>query len=100
MFSAFGGKQRPGAITKAGNKIARVMLVEAAWGYRLSPKVGQILLQKPMDYIPPLKDTAWKAQVRLNKRFRQLEKRGKRNTVAALVGFIWYVAIGAIPTKA
>ena len=45
-----GGKQRPGAITKAGNKIARVMLIEAAWGYRWPPKVGQILLQKRMNY--------------------------------------------------
>ena len=100
-----GGKQRPGAITKAGNKIARAMLVEAAWGYRWPPKVGQILLQKRMNYSQPLKDTAWKAQVRLNKRFRQLEKRGKRNTVAAtavareFVGFIWYVAIGAMSMK-
>lgn len=99
-----GSKQRPGGITKAGNKIARVMLVEAAWAYRWPPKVGVDLMLKRQDYSQELKDTGWKAQVRLNKRFRRLEGRGKRSTAAAvareLVGFIWATAISAMPKTA
>lgn len=98
-----GSKQRPGGITKAGNKIARVMLVEAAWSYKWPPKVGVLLMLKRENYSQALKDIGWKAQVRLNQRFRRLEGRGKRSTVAAaavareLVGFIWATAISAMP---
>lgn len=67
-----GSRVRPGGITKAGNTIARVMLVEAAWAYRWPPKVGAMLLRKREDYDQELKDIAWKAQIRLNKRFRRL----------------------------
>lgn len=101
-----GRKVRPGGITKAGNSIARVMLVEAAWAYRWPPKVGAMLLRKREDYDQALKDIAWKAQLRLNKRFRRLEGRGKRSNVAAtavareLVGFIWATAVGATPKAA
>lgn len=101
-----GSKVRPGSITKAGNSIARVMLVEAAWAYRWPPKVGAMLLRKREEYDQALKDIAWKAQVRLNKRFRRLEGRGKRSNVAAtavareLVGFIWATAVGATPKVA
>lgn len=98
-----GSKQRPGGITKAGNKIARVMLVEAAWSYKWPPKIGVLLMLKRENYSQTLKDIGWKAQVRLNQRFRRLESRGKRSTVAAaavareLVGFIWATAISAMP---
>jgi hypothetical protein len=101
-----GSKQRPGGITKAGNKIARVMLVEAAWSYKWPPKVGVLLMLKRENYSQALKDIGWKAQVRLNQRFRRLESRGKRSTVAAaavareLVGFIWATAISVMPKAA
>ncbi|WP_299654282.1 IS110 family transposase [uncultured Jannaschia sp.] len=101
-----GGKFRSGGITKAGNTIARVMLVEAAWAYRWPPKVGAMLLRKREPYAQELKDVAWKAQVRLNRRFRRLEGRGKRSNVAAtavareLVGFIWAIAIRTTPKPA
>ena len=101
-----GSRKRPGGITKAGNTIARVMLVEAAWAYRWTPKIGAMLMRKRDGHDQALKDVAWKAQVRLNKRFRRLESRGKRSTIAAtavareLVGFIWATAIGAMPKAA
>lgn len=98
-----GRKIRPGGITKAGNTISRVMLVEAAWSYRWPPKVGELLLRKRDGYDQALKDAAWKAQLRLHKRFRRLEGQGKRSTVAAtavareLAGFIWATAISVGP---
>ena len=36
-----GRRIRPGGITKAGNVAARSLLFEAAWSYRLPPKVAK-----------------------------------------------------------
>lgn len=35
-----GGSQRRGAITKAGNAHIRHVVVEVAWHYRFTPRVG------------------------------------------------------------
>ena len=52
-----------------------------------------------------VRDTAWKAQARLRKRYRALTTRGMRSTVAVtavtreLVGFMWRIAL-MDPTEA
>lgn len=93
-----GGKRYRGGITKTGNREARRMLVEAAWCYRYPARVAQdksdILVKQPK----MVRDLAWKTQMRLCKRYRQLSARGKKSTVVAtavareLCGFIWALA--------
>lgn len=93
-----GQSRRQGGITKSGNGHARRALIEAAWAYQHPAKVSAII-QKRLDGIPqPIQETAWKAQVRLCKRFRRLLGRGKHSNVAVtavareLVGFMWSIA--------
>ncbi len=99
-----GGSHRPRGITKVGNTHLRSVLFEAAWNYTKTPKVGQYQLQHRNDALPQrARDIAWKAQVRLTKRYRYLTARGKRSTVAItavareLVGFMWAIAIEVTP---
>jgi transposase len=98
-----GDKTRRGAITKAGNRRARRMLVECAWSYQHPPRVGRDKQAKVAAAPRAVREIAWKAQCRLNKRYRALIRRGKLKTVAItavareFAGFIWAVA-REIPT--
>jgi transposase len=82
-----GDQQHRGHITKAGNRHARRLLVEAAWHYRHAPR-------RPATGPQP-DERAWQAQVRLHHRYRHLTDHGKRSTVVnvaiarELVGFLW-----------
>jgi transposase len=101
-----GGRVRRGAITRAGNREARRMLVEAAWSCRCQPRVAlsksDIVSRQPK----PVRDIAWKAQVRLCARFRRLCAAGKKPTVAVtaiareLSGFIWAIGKAIRPAPA
>lgn len=92
-----GGRTRRGRITGTGSSEARRMLVEAAWSYRYPAKVAEqksdILIKLPK----PVRDIAWKAQVRLCARYRRLSASGKKSTVVVtaiareLAGFVWAV---------
>jgi transposase len=90
-----GDRVRRGAITKTGNTHARRVLIEAAWNYRYRPKVTQGIEYRSRGVAPAVKDIAWKAQLRLHRRYRRMLGRGKpRNkTVVAvareLTGFLW-----------
>lgn len=93
-----GDAVRRGPITKAGNGRARRVLVEAAWAYRHPARVG-FEKQAAVAAAPrPAREIAWKAQVRLCKRFRSLTRKGKKSTVVAiaiareLAAFIWAIA--------
>ena len=93
-----GGSRRLGPITKAGNGHARRALVEAAWAYRYPAKVAEHL-QKRLEGCPkPIQDIAWKAQVRLCKRYRRLVARGKHANVVVtaiareILAFLWAIA--------
>ena len=98
-----GERVRRGAITKAGNRRARSMLVECAWSYRHPPRVGAAKLAKVEAAPLAVRDIAWKAQTRLTARYRALRRAGKLDTVAItavareLAAFIWAVglAVGA-----
>jgi len=100
-----GGKRRLGAITKTGNGRARRALIEGAWAYRHPAKVSYEM-QKRQEGLPKVvQDIAWKAQVRLCKRFRRLSARGKHPNVVAtatareLLAFMWAIA-REVPVKA
>ena len=97
-----GGTTRARGITKAGSSDVRALLFEAAWLYRLTPKVGQWQRTYRKDPSQAAQDIAWKAQLRLHGRYRRLtQTRQKRSQVAVtavareLVGFIWAIARNA-----
>lgn len=97
--SSTGERVRRGAITKAGNRRARSMLVECAWSYRHPPRVGADKLAKVEAAPPAVRDIAWKAQTRLSARYRALRRAGKPDNVAItavareLAAFIWAVGV-------
>jgi transposase len=93
-----GDHRRLGGITKTGNSHARRALVEAAWAYRFPARVS-LLIQERQEHLPtPIQNIAWKAQVRLCKRYRHLSSRGKHHNVVItaiareLVAFMWAIA--------
>jgi len=93
-----GATIRRGPITKTGNALARSCLVEAAWTYRFPARVTQIIRDRMKTAPEPIRNIAWKAQVRLSARYRKLTAAGKpapKVIVAIareLVGFIWAIA--------
>jgi len=93
-----GGTRRQGGITKAGNGAARRMLIEAAWSYRFPARISREQLLRQEGLTKPIRDTAWKAQERLCRRYRKLARAGKPPTVVTaaiareLAGFVWAIA--------
>lgn len=92
-----GPKRRQGSITKAGNSAARRMLVEIAWHYQHSPRVSPIIAARQDELPKEVTDIAWKAQLRLNGKFKRLLARRvmKNKAVVAvareLAGFVWAI---------
>ena len=70
-------KRRLGAITKAGSSHARRLLVEAAWHYRRLPATGTTLARRQHGIDERVIAIAWRAQVRLHKRYSQMKARNK-----------------------
>jgi transposase len=101
-----GGTRRQGGITKAGNGAARRMLIEAAWSYRFPARISREQLLRQEGLTRPVRDTAWKAQERLCRRYRKLVRARKPPTVVTaaiareLAGFVWAIARQAQPTGA
>ena len=93
-----GGHRRLGGLTKAGNSVARRMLIEAAWSYRFPARISREQLLRQERLPKPIRETAWKAQVRLCSRARKLARAGKPNTIVTaaiareLAGFVWAIA--------
>lgn len=93
-----GASRRLGPITKAGNGYARRALVEAAWAYRYPAKVSALLQHRVERVAPPVQAIAWKAQVRLCRRYRRLVAAGKHPNVAVtaiareVLAFAWAIA--------
>ncbi|HUB16504.1 MAG TPA: hypothetical protein VMB34_31480 [Acetobacteraceae bacterium] len=52
-------------MTKAGNGAARRLLIEAAWCYRFPARVSRQLLLRQEEQPKPIREIAWKAQLRL-----------------------------------
>jgi transposase len=108
-----GPKRRQGSLTKAGNSAARRMLVEVAWHYQHGARITPIIATRQDQLPKAVTDIAWKAQLRLNAKFKRLVARRVLKTKAVvavareLTGFVW--AIGrevqtsgwqGIPTEA
>ena len=72
-----GATRRQGGITKAGNGVARRMLIEAAWSYRFPARISREQLLRQEGLAKPIRDAAWKAQERLCRRYRKLARAGK-----------------------
>ena len=93
-----GNARRQGGIAKTGNAHARRVLVEGAWAYRYLPKVSRQIQVRQESLPQEIRDIAWKAQLRLCKRFRRLVAHGKHPNVAVtaiareLVAFMWAIA--------
>ena len=79
------------------------MLIEAAWSCRFPARISREPLLRQEDLAKPIRDTAWKAQERLCRRYRKLVRVGKLPTVATaaiareLTGFAWAIAQQAHP---
>lgn len=94
-----GNTRRQGPITKAGNKHARRILVEAAWSYRFNPRVSRPIEVRQEGQPKAVRDIAWRAQLRLAYRFRKLNA-GRNMTqnkccvavARELAGFAWDIA--------
>jgi transposase len=92
-------KRRQGAITKAGSKHARRLLVEAAHHYARPPRIGEQLRRRQKDCDPRVVEVAWRAQRRLHSRWQHLgAHRGKPSGKVAvavareLSAFMWEAA--------
>ena len=64
-----GSKRTQGQITKTGNGHARRVLVEAAWNYRFPARMSAILQRRQEGQPKAVRQIAWKAQLRLARRY-------------------------------
>lgn len=93
-----GERRKLSGITKTGNGHARRVLVEGAWAYRYPAKISPHIRKRQEGLPQGVQDIAWKAQVRLCKRYRQLVARGKHHNVVVtaiareLASFMWAIA--------
>jgi transposase len=93
-----GERVNRGGITKTGNGHARRLLIESAWSYRYKPRIGEDAQRRQRDLPAAIRSMAWKAQLRLTKRYADLRERGMhQNKVCTaiareLAGFVWALA--------
>jgi transposase len=98
-----GATVRRAGLTLAGNRRARRVLVEAAWSYRHPARVSETLRARLEGLPKPVRDIAWKAQIRLCARYRRLSAAGKKLPVVIaaiareMAAFLWAVARQVAP---
>ena len=95
-----GQQRRQGAITKAGSTHARRLLIEAAYHYQRFTANGEKIQRRQEGQPAHIVNIAWRAQRRLNARWRQLkhQRRKPAGVVAVaiareLAGFCWEIAL-------
>ena len=94
-----GSTTRRGGITKAGSGLARRVLIEGAWSYRMQARVSRKLYDRLEALPKAVRDIAWKGQLRMCQRYRHLAASGKKQVVVTtaiareMVGFIWAIAL-------
>ncbi|ALN83077.1 transposase IS116/IS110/IS902 family protein [Lysobacter antibioticus] len=87
-----------GRITKCGNAHVRRILIEAAWNYRYPARMSRGITERQVGQPSNIRETAWRAQLRLCGRYRRMRLRGvNANKICVAVarelsGFIWDVA--------
>jgi transposase len=101
--SSTGERVKRKGITKAGNTRARRVLIEGAWTYRYPARVSRAI-QARLEGLPrPVREIAWKAQIRLCARYRQLIGAGKLKAVAIIAiaremaAFLWAIGQEVAP---
>jgi transposase len=67
-----GANVNRGGITKAGNALARPVLIQGAWTYCMQARVSRTLHDRIEELPSAIRDIAWNAQVRLCARYRRL----------------------------
>jgi transposase len=93
-----GSTRRQGGITRAGNRHARWILIEAGWNYRFCPRSSKRINARRRLVATGVRMIAEKAEQRLHRRFRKLIDHGKSSQKAVtavareLVGFVWAIA--------
>ena len=94
-----GQQRRLGSITKSGSTHARRLMIEAAYHYRRGPAVGEALERRQRSQAPEIINISWRAQRRLNARWRQLkDARKKPNGIVVvaiareLAAYCWEIA--------
>jgi transposase len=98
-----GNVVRRAGLTLAGNRRARRVLVEAAWSYRHPARVSETLRTRLEGLPKPVRDIAWKAQIRLCARYRRLSAAGKKLPVVIaaiareMAAFLWAIARQVAP---
>ena len=101
--SSTGDTVRRMGLTLAGNRRARRALVEAAWTYRYPARVSETLRARLEGLPKPVRDIAWKAQVRLCARYRRLSAMGKKLPVVVaaiareMAAFLWAIGREVAP---
>ncbi len=98
-----GESVKRGGLTFAGNRRARRVLVERAWGYRHPARVTETI-QKRLEGLPRnVREIAWKAQVRLCKLYRHRTAAGKKAPIAIaaiareMAAFLWAIGREVAP---
>lgn len=101
-----GERTSRGSITKTGNAHARRLLTEAAWHYRFPARISRVAQLRQQDLSEQVRAIAWKAQMRLHRRFDALDERGLQINKACiavareLAGFVWAVGKTAMQETA
>jgi len=96
--SSSGQSRSQGSITKAGNKHARRLLVEAAWHHRKPYRESTVMRRRWNQATPAAKARGNQANRRLNRRWTQFDARHKKPTIAntaiarELAGWCWSLA--------
>jgi transposase len=94
-----GKRIKRGPITKSGNAHLRRVLVQAAWAYCRRPNLSPALKKRQAGLSEEIKEISWKAQHRLNGRYRRLVSKGKlpQKAITAvareLIGFVWAIGV-------
>jgi hypothetical protein len=79
------------------------VLVEAAWAYRYPARVSETLRGRLEGLPKPVRDIAWKGQVRLCARYRRLSQAGKKLPVVVaaiareMAAFLWAIGREVTP---
>jgi transposase len=95
---------RRAGLTLCGNRRARRALIEGAWTYRYPARVSQRMQPRLQGLPKPVREIAWKAQIRLCSRYRRLTSAGKQTplVVAAvareIAAFLWDIGRHVTPT--
>lgn len=98
-----GDSVKRGGLTLAGNRRARRVLVEGAWSYRHPARVTETIRPRLDDLPKSVRDIAWKAQVRLSKRYRRMTGAGKKAPIVIaaiareMAAFLWAIGCEVEP---